>query len=802
MANYYTNLREYDRDGLPAIRPSTTGILDSTSARKYRALDQDDLLGYRSTSPTFGQGVRFEPQPNRRAVSELQDQVKVFRDELRKKDAMIQNLISLDSSPKSQTRIDPIRLRDTEHILEAKDIKIRELQSLLETNRENELRLTEIVNDLREQLHDLQNKTGSIESVAGRSEYTVAALQEENREKNDRIVQLEARLRKQLDERELAEASSMGADKKLRDLLSNISGLLRTDDLDSSQASVETVVRKLTDLMQENAMLKGKILSLNELLNNTETETKASRETIMRLVSEVGREQKVATRYSSDIENLRMERDNALAAKRDMEREVDVVKERLEANQRALDATRNELELREGRLNHLDREYRETANNTRSTSSQFNLFKEQLAGMLSNGYTSVSPSEEMIKEAVLALSQNNKELVLQVETLDNRVKSLTEQLDNQIDMQRSLAHRAKRAETDAGDLEEKLRLAEGDLAATDVLRDGFKSDKERYMRCLQRLAESMRMDKISADLGFDMILEALEARAQQLVNMEHHKLADKTSTTYNLQRKVKTLRDQLESKDLHLDLLRKKVTNLEERLHGRAELEKDRDSDSLRVKKLEKVISKYKLQIQDSRQEINNLKAQLLGASDLRARTLDQQRDVQELVKQVEELENLRKHQSHKISKLKEELHHNGSDFQEKRVVSENAVHALSGELRTTKTALTAIQNREKQLLDFRNVVARMLGLDINTLAVPDYEIISRLENFVKSHNTHAYVNMNLDEALADVEDGFLSGYEDSTRIVRDPAVQRSRDRSRRKAAKARARARSLSPQRRDPRRY
>ncbi|XP_055957279.1 polyamine-modulated factor 1-binding protein 1-like [Patella vulgata] len=227
MANYYTNLREYDRDGLPAIRPSTTGILDSTSARKYRALDQDDLLGYRSTSPTFGQGVRFESQPNRRAVSELQDQVKVFRDELRKKDAMIQNLISLDSSPKSQSRIDPIRLdqyylgdrshinnlnselstlkvknenlqsqlRDTEHILEAKDIKIRELQSLLETNRENELRLTEIVNDLREQLHDLQNKTGSIESVAGRSEYTVAALQEENREKNDRIVQLEARLR-------------------------------------------------------------------------------------------------------------------------------------------------------------------------------------------------------------------------------------------------------------------------------------------------------------------------------------------------------------------------------------------------------------------------------------------------------------------------------------------------------------------------------------------------------------------------------------------------------------------------------
>ncbi|ESO87729.1 hypothetical protein LOTGIDRAFT_127327, partial [Lottia gigantea] len=693
-------------------------------------------------------------------------------------------------------------VRDTDHLLEAKDIKIHELQSQMETCRENEMRLTDIINNLRQQLHDVQNKAGSIESMAGRSEYTVVALQQDNADKNERILELEARLRKQLDEREMAEASSMGAERKLNDLLSNISSLLRADDIDSSPNSIDTVVRKLTDLMQENAMLKGKILTLNELLNNTETETKASRETIMRLVSEVGREQKVATRYSSDIDNLRQERDNALAARRDMEREVEVVKERLEANQRALDATRNELELREGRLNHLDREYRETTNNTRSTTSQFNLFKEQLANILSNSYTNVPPSEDLIRDSILNLAQNNKELVLQVETLESRVKSLAEQLDSQIDMQRTLAQRAKRAETEAADLDEKLRYAEGDLAANDVLREGFKTDKEKYMRCLQRLGEAMRMDKISADLGFDMMLEALEARADQLVQRESDKLADKTSATYNLQRKVKTLRDQLESKDLHIDLLRKKMTSLEERLHGRSELERDRDAESIRIKKLEKVISKYKLQIQDSRHEINNLKAQLLGSAELRSRTIDQQRDVDELAKQVEELEMLRKRQSRKISDLKEELQYQGSDSQEKQVVTDNAVHALSGELRTAKTALTAIQNREKQLLDFRNVVSRMLGLDINSLAVPDYEIISRLELLVKSHHSQAFTNMNLDEALAGVEDGFLSGLEDNTRIVNDHVLTRPRDKSRRKSAKLRGRARSMSPQRRDPRRY
>lgn len=53
-------------------------------------------------------------------------------------------------------------------------------------------------------------------------------------------------------------------------------------------------------------MLKGKLVTLKEALNSTELETKASRETIMRLVSEVGKEQKVATRYTSDLERLRV----------------------------------------------------------------------------------------------------------------------------------------------------------------------------------------------------------------------------------------------------------------------------------------------------------------------------------------------------------------------------------------------------------------------------------------------------------------------------------------------------------------
>ena len=38
-------------------------------------------------------------------------------------------------------------------------------------------------------------------------------------------------------------------------------------------------------------------------------------------------------------------------------------------------------------------------------------------------------------------------------------------------------------------------------------------------------------------------------------------------------------------------------------------------------------------------------------------------------------------------------------------------------------------------MLDFRNVVSRMIGLDINSLAVADYEIIARLERIISAFN-------------------------------------------------------------------
>ena len=56
---------------------------------------------------------------------------------------------------------------------------------------------------------------------------------------------------------------------------------------------------------------------------------------------------------------------------------------------------------------------------------------------------------------------------------------MSNQLEQELGIHRDIGQRLKRYEVDNADLAERCRIAEGELAAGDVLRDGFKFDKEK-----------------------------------------------------------------------------------------------------------------------------------------------------------------------------------------------------------------------------------------------------------------------------------------------------------------------------------
>jgi hypothetical protein len=65
--------------------------------------------------------------------------------------------------------------------------------------------------------------------------------------------------------------------------------------------------------------------------------------------------------------------------------------------------------------------------------------------------------------------------------------------------------------------------------------------------------------------------------------------------------------------------------------------------------------------------------------------------------------------------------------------------------------------------------LAKLLGLDVNSLAVPDFEIISRLERLVQAHHAHTVTTHSLETSLQDMDARYRAGYEDAMTILKHP---------------------------------
>ena len=66
-------------------------------------------------------------------------------------------------------------------------------------------------------------------------------------------------------------------------------------------------------------------------------------------------------------------------------------------------------------------------------------------------------------------------------------------------------------------------------------------------------------------------------------------------------------------------------------------------------------------------------------------------------------------------------------------------------------------------------MLAKLLGLDIQNLSIPDFEIISRLERLVQAHHAHAISSHSLETSLTHMDARYRSGYEDAMAILKQP---------------------------------
>ena len=123
------------------------------------------------------------------------------------------------------------QLRDRERELDSKDSHIRELKLEIEGFRDTDNKQVAVIQSLRDQLQQYNLQAGSLDTIAARGELAVSTLQRDLKDSQERVLELENRLRTHLEERERAEQDKGTYEKKFHDMVNQFSSIMRADEV-------------------------------------------------------------------------------------------------------------------------------------------------------------------------------------------------------------------------------------------------------------------------------------------------------------------------------------------------------------------------------------------------------------------------------------------------------------------------------------------------------------------------------------------------------------------------------------------
>lgn len=116
-----------------------------------------------------------------------------------------------------------------------------------------------------------------------------------------------------------------------------------------------------------------------------------------------------------------------------------------------------------------------------------------------------------------------------------------------------------------------------------------------------------------------------------------------TAAVYTLQRRVRVLREQVQRRDLHLELVRRKLALLEDTARGKCAIQTAEREDAVqRARRSGKCAEKTAAQLSEARAQLAEVKAQLSEAIDYKIAALERARKIDELQSKLVEAENER----------------------------------------------------------------------------------------------------------------------------------------------------------------
>ncbi|XP_054653125.1 coiled-coil domain-containing protein 170 isoform X2 [Dunckerocampus dactyliophorus] len=356
------------------------------------------------------------------------------------------------------------------------------------------------------------------------------------------------------------------------------------------------------DECNERDRLKMRLAVLEESVRSSEVECKGSQETVLRLTAELDRERRKAASSSVAVDALKVELDGLTLGKSSLEVEKRTLMERLEASKRVAEASRRESLCLEKQVEELERKLQMSQRETQEAGDKLLKVLTKVSSLIQGDAEVTVRTKD--KKVLLEADKLCSKAVSEVQA---RLHDMSEALSEERKQRQSILQRTELAEQQVSDLRRRLQHAEAELLAADAQRHGLRLGRRHHEEFLDRLSEAMKVDAMAADVGTDMRLPLILSRAEQLVRCEGDALMESKILTFNLQRKLKTQKEQLESKGLHIQMLRKKLTELEDEKRRRSSLE-DIHAESRR---LQKKVDRLQGELRASRQSNSELKARL-----------------------------------------------------------------------------------------------------------------------------------------------------------------------------------------------
>ncbi|XP_063533202.1 coiled-coil domain-containing protein 170 isoform X3 [Cydia strobilella] len=635
---------------------------------------------------------------------------------------------------------------DLKNQMLSRDQRILEQQVEIDHLREQNARQNAVISSLRKKIQDLDEIQRNLQAAQGRSDMTVQTLQRDNRYYDDKIKDLEKKLRTLELECHNEEQQKENARCQFHDLVRRLSAALDAEFCDTTHThSPESLIIKAAELVQEITRLKNKCINTTENLSSVEQDFRSCRDALERANADKDMLQRQVTSQLLELERLRQEKESLSVQTRVLDRELHEAREKLSHCSKNLSVVTDNVNQNESMIGQLKEDLRHRDEKYQRLQTEFRNTMESIAILLSLPTRFVEAHESTIKDRIREILSDNKDKTVQIDALREKLGMESQQFSRAAHAHDQAATRVRVLEDERNMLEGKVHKLEAELAALELTRDNLRKDKANFVTFLERLSRTMNMDELTQDIGIELHTDSIMHRAEQLARLESDKIVDKTAVVYQLQRRIRILREQIQRKDLHLDLLRRKLSVQEESSRVRAVLQAERDEATARSKKLARQCDKLAAQLSDARAQLRDLHAQVADAAECKITLLERARRIEELQKKLEEAELLRARYNRKVNVLKDQVRNTGETFEQERTTSEHQINMLRDDLARTKEALAESHRREAQLTSFRNSIAKLLGILVPS-SVSDFEMVSRLQKLIDAHHDFTVVSRRYDD--------------------------------------------------------